>query len=67
MDLFFDTNVILDVLLNREPWVKEASALWKANDEGLLTGYMAASSFTDIFYVARRLAGLDSARTAVRL
>jgi predicted nucleic acid-binding protein len=67
MDLLFDTNVILDVLLNREPWVKEASALWKANDEGALTGYVVASSFTDIFYVARRLVGLESARAAVRL
>ncbi len=67
MRVLLDTNVILDVLLKREPWVKDASALWQANDEGEIVGYVVASALTDIFYVARRLKGLDDARTAVRL
>lgn len=67
MQILLDTNVILDVLLKREPWVAEASALWKAHDEGRITGYIVASSVTNIFYIARRLAGLNSAREAVRI
>lgn len=65
--LLFDTNVVLDVLLNRQPWVAEASRLWKATDEGGIVGYIVASSLTDIFYVARRLAGLDTAHRAVQV
>lgn len=67
MRILFDTNIVLDVLLNREPFVTEAKALWEANDNGRLVGYISASSLTDIFYVARRIAGVETARTAVRV
>ena len=67
MRVLIDTNVVLDVLLNREPWIADARALWQANEEGRVIGYIAASAITDIFYVARRLAGLETARTAVTL
>lgn len=66
MHILFDTNVVLDVLLRREPWVTEAIGVWRANDEGQIVGYILASAMTDIFYIARRLAGLEIARTTVR-
>ena len=66
MRILLDTNVVLDVLLNREPWVAEASAIWKANDDGRIVGYLMASALTDIFYIARRLAGREAARAAVQ-
>jgi predicted nucleic acid-binding protein len=66
MRVLLDTNVVLDVLLNRSPWVAEAKAIWQANDEGQMTGYITATTITDIFYVARRMAGLNIARTAVQ-
>ena len=66
MHILFDINVVLDVLLKRKPWVTEAIAVWQANDEGRIVGYILASAMTDIFYLARRLAGLEIARTTVR-
>jgi len=66
MHILFDINVVLDVLLKRKPWVTEAVAVWRANDEGQIVGYILASALTDIFYIARRLAGLEIARTTVR-
>ena len=66
MHILFDINVVLDVLLNRKPWVTEAAAIWRANDEGQIVGYILASAMTDIFYIARRLAGLEIACTTVR-
>ncbi|MFM7172082.1 MAG: PIN domain-containing protein [Caldilinea sp.] len=65
MRILLDTNVVLDVLLKREPWVSEASAIWQANDDGRLVGHLMASALTDIFYVARRLADREAARAAV--
>ncbi|MDX1520400.1 MAG: PIN domain-containing protein [Anaerolineae bacterium] len=65
MRLLFDTNIILDVLLNRKPWVIEAKALWQAVDEQLMTGYISASSLTDIFYIARRAKDYDTAIEAI--
>lgn len=65
MRALLDTNIVLDVLLRREPWLAEASALWKANDQGRLAAYMMASAITDVFYIARRLVGLEKAHRAV--
>jgi predicted nucleic acid-binding protein len=49
MRVLLDTNVVLDVLLNRQPWVNDAAAVWQANDDGRVIVYLAASTFTDIF------------------
>ena len=67
MRILLDTNVVLDVLLKREPWVHDAAAIWQANDEGQVTGYLAGSVLTDIFYIARRLTDMETAYRAVNL
>jgi hypothetical protein len=43
----------------------ESSALWKAVDEGHIAGYIAATTLTNIFYLARRAKGLEGAFEAV--
>ncbi len=67
MRILLDTNVILDVLLNRDPWVAQSSAIWQANDEGQIVGHITACAVTDIFYIARRLTTLETARAAVSI
>jgi predicted nucleic acid-binding protein len=67
MRILLDTNVVLDVLLKREPWQADASALWQAVDGGQLTAYIPASAVTDIFYVARRLTDIVRARRSVQV
>ena len=67
MRILFDTNIVLDVLLRREPWVAEAGRLWQANDDGQIVGYITVTSLTDIFYIAHRISGLDTAHQAVRV
>lgn len=66
MNVLLDTNVVLDVLLNREPWVNDSAAAWRASDEGRIIGHITATTLTDIFYISRRLADPDVARKAVR-
>lgn len=60
-----DTNVVLDQLLQREPWHTVAQPFWQARDAGRLVAYLPASVVTDIFYIGRRHAGLVPARQAV--
>ena len=67
MRILIDTNVMLDVLLNRDPWVAQSSAVWQANDEGQIVGYITACAIADIFYIARRLTTLETARVAVSI
>lgn len=67
MRVLLDTNVLLDVLLKREPWVEASSAVWQASDEGRIAGYVAACTVPDVFYIAHRLTTLQTARAAVRI
>lgn len=65
--VLLDTNIVLDVLLKREPWVQAASAIWRAADAGQIGAYISANTVTDIFYIARKVAGWPKARVAVQL
>lgn len=67
MQILLDTNVVLDVLLNRQPWVADAAKVWQANGTGQITAFLVASTLTDIFYIARRLTDLETAHKAIRL
>jgi hypothetical protein len=65
MRVLIDTNILLDVLLDRAPFVTDSSSIWAACDAGQLVGYISASALTDIFYIARRAVDLATARIAV--
>lgn len=67
MRVLLDTNIVLDVLLDRAPFVVDSSAIWEACDAGRLTGCIPASALTDIFYIARRAEDVATARVAVGL
>ena len=56
-----DTNVILDALLERSPWDSDAKTLWQIQSDNRFFAYITATSLTDIFYLSRRLAGLEKA------
>jgi predicted nucleic acid-binding protein len=66
MRVLLDTNVILDLLLVREPWRVEAEAIAQAAADGRIVAYAGASSITDIFYISRKLVGAEQARRVVR-
>jgi predicted nucleic acid-binding protein len=65
--VLLDTNIVLDVMLAREPFLLDSKAVWQACDDGRINGYILASALTDIFYIARKVAGRDSARQAVEV
>lgn len=56
-----DTNVILVLMLRREPWLTQAQDLINARDAGRVVGYLPSSALTDIFYISRRLVGIERA------
>jgi predicted nucleic acid-binding protein len=66
MRILFDINVVLDVLLKREPWRAEASQLWDAVAQGKLEGFLAPTTITTVYYLARKLpAGSAGAKQAI--
>jgi predicted nucleic acid-binding protein len=64
--VFFDTNVLLDVLLARKPFVQDAQRLWSLAERGEIQAVVSAVSFINVYYVVRRLASRREADRAVR-
>ena len=54
MNILIDTNIILDVLLSREPFVKQAREILMSCMRGEHKGFITTNCITDIFYIAGR-------------
>jgi predicted nucleic acid-binding protein len=65
--ILLDLNVILDVVLDRAPFVTDALALCRECAEGRADGYVSAISIPTLFYVVRKAKGVDVAHESVRL
>jgi predicted nucleic acid-binding protein len=55
--ILFDTNVVLDVLLDRQPHVEASAAAWAAVETGRSKGMLAAHAVTTIHYLVRKAMG----------
>ena len=65
ISVLFDTNIILDVALNREPFIHEAERLFSMVDDGQITGFITASTLTDIYYIYKKTNGHYDAITFI--
>ncbi len=55
MDVFFDTNVLIDVLAKRQPFYPDSARLWTLAEQGRVKGFISVISFNNIYYVVRKL------------
>lgn len=56
MRVLVDTNIVLNVILEREPFVESATDLFNLIEKGKIQGYIAATTITNIFYIVRKSA-----------
>ena len=63
MKVLFDTNIVLDLLLDRKPFSEFAAQLFTKVEKGQLSGVLCGTTITTIEYLARKSLG---ARGAVR-
>lgn len=66
MKILFDTNVVLDVLLKREPFAADAVNLFAAVENKRIQGYLCATTITTIEYLCTKGIGKNSARQAIK-
>lgn len=66
MRVLFDTNVLLDVLLEREPYVQVATRLVAAVDNGRIEGSICATAVTTLYYIGAKDLGRKRAHEQVR-
>jgi len=63
--LLLDINIVLDVVLERTPWVAEAALLLSAVEEGQADGFVAGHTITTLYYIVSKEKGRAAAATAV--
>ncbi len=67
MNAFIDTNVLLDVLARRAPFYDDSAAIWALAEAGKIRGFISALSFSNVYYVVRRLRDRRTADRAMLL
>jgi predicted nucleic acid-binding protein len=63
--VLFDTNVVLDVLLDRKPFREIAAQLVARVERKELVGFLGATTLTTIYYIVAKASGREAARSAV--
>ena len=63
--VFLDTNVLLDILLRRNPFYAAAAKLWLKVESRELAGIVSLPTLGTIFYLVRKRADLNTARQAL--
>jgi len=63
--ILFDTNVILDVLLLRQPYEVEATKLVASVERSEINGVLCANSITTIYYLINKAVGREIAINSV--
>ena len=59
MKILIDTNIIVDVALDREPFFAESDRILTVVEQAQIQGYISASTFSDLYYIIRRDRGRD--------
>jgi predicted nucleic acid-binding protein len=64
--VLLDTNVILDVPLERHPFYSESVQVLSLVYQRQIEGYISASTFSDLYYIIRKDKGRESALDFLR-
>ena len=65
MNVFIDTNVLLDVLAHRDPFYADSARVWTLAETGQVAGFASALSLPNLYYLLRRAKGQRAARKAM--
>jgi predicted nucleic acid-binding protein len=66
MRVLLDTNVILDAMLQRQPWHVEANAILQSAANGQVVCAASTLSLATVYHVGRRIVGTAAARSGIR-
>jgi predicted nucleic acid-binding protein len=61
-----DTNVLLDVLAKRVPFLASSAAVWALAETNQIEAVVCALTFSNLYYIARKSNGHGPAMDAVR-
>jgi predicted nucleic acid-binding protein len=64
--IFLDTNILLDILMRRNPFYANSAALWLKIESHELEGLVSLLSLGTIFYLLRKQTDTATARKALK-
>lgn len=67
MKLFIDTNVVIDVLAQRQHFYDASAAILTMLEKDEAEGFISAISFNNIHYILRKQSGKTKADNAIRM
>ncbi len=59
MTVLLDTNIIVDVALERQPYFEASQQVLLLVEQGQIEGYISASTFGNLYYIIRRSRGRE--------
>lgn len=66
MKVLLDTNIIVDDALERQPFLETSEQVLVLVEQGQVEGYVSASTFSDLYYIIRRVRGREWALNYLR-
>jgi predicted nucleic acid-binding protein len=63
--ILVDTNVVLDVMLDRQPHAQRSAEIWKAVETGASEGLLAAHAITTLHYLIQKELGSTKAKRVI--
>ena len=65
MRVLVDTNIFLDILIQRDPFYKDSQRIFKLVEYGHIEGYIAPITINNIVYIARKFQQPDQIRNFI--
>jgi len=66
LKILLDTNIVLDVLMDRMPVADAAIELFSKVEDGAIIGYLCGTTITTVYYLASKTLGAARARKEIQ-
>jgi predicted nucleic acid-binding protein len=66
LKLLLDTNIVLDLLMDRPPFADAAAELFSRVEDGTVMGYLCGTTITTIYYLAAKEVGAPRAQEEIK-
>jgi len=66
LKILLDTNIVLDLLMDRMPFADAAAELFSKVEDGSATGYLCGTTITTVYYLAAKVVGTPQAQEELK-
>jgi len=64
--VFIDSDIILDLLMEREPYYLSAAKLFTLIEKGTIKAFVSPLIFSNLFYILRKITSKERAKNSLR-